>query len=1105
MKHLILLSVILVLFACSGDSEKKEDPVVKEEVFKEKMFFTKLSKEESGIDFKNYIVETDSFNFYTFEYIYNGGGVAVGDINNDGLSDLYFTGNQQPDRVYLNKGDLKFEDITETAIGDQATNGWHTGVTMADVNMDGWVDIYISRSGKPADKNLLGNLLLINNKDNTFTEKGEEYGVNVKRMTTQSAFFDFDNDGDLDLYVMNHPTQDITGAPRKTVGEINELIESGSPDADVLLENVDGKFVDISKKAGIGNHSYGLGIAISDINRDGYDDIFITNDYMAPDQMYINNGDGTFTNKINEQLKHISNFAMGNDIGDFNNDGLPDIMTVDMASEDHVRSKKNMGGMSTKKFWGVVAVGFHYQYMFNTLQLNNGNGSFSEISQSAGVSKTDWSWAPLFVDFDNDGHKDLFISNGYRKDSRDNDYLQKLKNPALKDASFDQKLELMPSTKIQNYIYKNNGDYHFDKKMKDWKMDFPVNSNGAAFADLDNDGDLDLVLNNIDEESVVLRNDLNSKNNYIRIHPIGSRNFAELGAKVQITTKDGIQYQELQVTRGYISSVENILHFGIAENTVVDEIKIDWVDGKTTILKDVEANQVLKVNYNSSDLIATVPQKDDSPKLFTDATDKMTEVRHDEHFVDDFVKEVLLPNKMSQLGPFVSTGDVNGDGLEDFYLSGSRLRVGQLYIQQEDGQFALKKGPWQKEDEREEMDSEMFDVDNDGDLDLYVVSGGNEHDLNTQGHQDQLYINDGEGNFKNETKWRLPPATVTSGQRIATADIDNDGDLDLFIGGRQTPGLYPYPPRSFLFRNEEGVFRDISNESKDLLGPGLITDMLFDDFDGDGDEDLICVGEWMPVSFFRNTNSVFTNVTEQMGTSNDIGWWYSISKGDFNGDGKNDYVVGNLGTNNKFHPTKEHPLEIYLNDFDKTGTYDIVLAKYQNNVCYPVRGRECSSQQMPFITSKFRTYGEFAEADITKLYGEEMLESALHYSATTFKSTVLLSNEKGSYSSQALPALAQFSPINASHVIDVNKDGHLDIVGIGNNYGAEVETVRYDGGSGVVLLGDGKGKFTPKRGLESGFHSNEDDKDMALIKVGDKPYFIIASNNSNLKWIGLNN
>ncbi|MFK8039239.1 MAG: VCBS repeat-containing protein [Crocinitomicaceae bacterium] len=1096
----ILLS--LFILACGSEKKKKDSAKDESSENKEEMFFTKLTAEETGIDFKNTVEETEAFNLFNFEYIYNGGGVAIGDINNDGLDDIYFSGNQVSDKLYLNKGNLQFEDITENAIGKYATEGWHTGVNMVDINSDGFVDIYVARSGKNPSDPLQANLLFINNKDNTFSEKSAEYGVNIDRRTTHSAFFDFDNDNDLDLYVMNHPNQDPTGK-KKTVGAIQDLIKKGSPSGDVLLENIDGKFIDITKKAGLYNHAYGLGIAVADLNNDGYEDLYISNDYMAPDHLYINNGDGTFTDESQAQLKHMSNYSMGNDIADFNNDTYPDIFTLDMASEDHVRSKKNMGGMSTINFWNTVNVGYHYQYMFNALHLNNANGTFSEIGQLAGISKTDWSWAPLFIDFDNDGLKDLVISNGYKRDTRDNDFIQYMKTPEGNQTSIQERLDLMPATKIQNYIYKNNGDLHFDKKMKDWKMDFAINSSGVGFADFDNDGDIDLALNNMEETAFIMKNELKSQNNYINIKVVGPEgNTRGLGTKIKIQTENGIQYQELQTTRGYISSVDPKLHFGIGEAKEIAAIEIEWLDGKHSFLANVKPNQTLTIDYNKSTISDQKIEINTNP-IFKDVSSEHKTILHKEIAVNDFEKEVLIPNKMSQLGPFISKGDINNDGLEDFYLSGSRYFTGQLYIQSKNGKFTEKNGPWKKNKDIEEMESLMIDIDNDGDLDLYVVSGGNEVSIDSKGLYDQLYVNDGKGGFTNESSARLPKM-MTSGQSISAGDINGDGFIDLFLAGRQTPGFYPFRPRSYLLLNRNGVFKDITNNSKDLMGPGLITSSLFDDFDQDGDLDIVCVGEWMPITFLENQDGLFVDVTDQKGTAKDVGWWYSIEKGDFNNDGLTDYIAGNLGWNNKFHPSKKNPLEIYCHDFDNSGTYDIVLAKYQNDVCYPVRGRQCSSEQMPFISQKFANYDQFATANMEKLYGKENLENAsIHYSATNFSTSILL-NKGNSYDVKTLPAEIQFSTVNSIMVDDFNKDGNLDVLAAGNNYAAEVETIRYDGGRGALLYGNGDGTFKPLSPTESGWFVDTDAKDFTSVSTKMGKLFLVASNNSSLKWFSFN-
>lgn len=1076
MRFLIVPGFCLMLVACSGTDQNLPDSKDGEKVH---MGFTTLKPEESGIEFTNSIVESDSFNLFSYEYIYNGGGVAAGDFNNDGLTDLYFTGNQVSDKLYLNKGDLKFEDITDKAIGHSAREGWHTGVVLVDINNDGWLDIYVSRSGLPADKNLMANLLYVNNGDLTFSERGAEYGVDVKKNTTQSAFFDYDQDGDLDLYVMNHLYNQFNlgsaDQPQVSQGSMEKIQNEFT---DVLLRNENGKFVDVTRESGIYNYAFGLGLAIADFNDDGYEDIYVSNDYSMPDFLYINQGNGTFRNEIWQRTGHISNYSMGNDVADFNNDELPDIIALDMVSEDHARSKRNMGGMNISKFWNLVRNGMHYQYMFNTLQLNNGNGTFSEIGQLAGISKTDWSWAPVFADFDNDGLLDLFITNGYKRDARDLDATNKIKEGQLQKNNFQTALDLLPATKIQNYVYHNVGDLKFEKVTESWGLSQPVNSNGVALADLDNDGDLDLAVNNMDEVSGVIRNDLNSPNHYLRLKIEGSEfNRMGLGVKVRLKCEDQVQYREFQIERGYQSSLEPFIHFGLGKIDQVDELEVRWPDGTTVSLKNLSADQVLNIRY--ADGSKTERKVVPANPIFEKVSPGKINYLHRELQFDDFKREILLPHKMSQLGPFLSCGDVNGDKLEDIYVSGSVGVSGELFIQHNGGIYTAQPGPWKKELAREEMGSVFFDLEGDGDLDLYVVSGSNEFPFNSPLMQDQLYVNDGHGNFVNDTRNRLPQME-TSGQRVAVGDFDGDGDSDLFIGGRQVPGMYPFAPKSYLLRNDGGKFTDVTPDSPDLISPGMITESLFDDFDRDGDLDLLCVGEWMPVSFFENTNGMFVNVTVRMGLQQSNGWWNTIAGGDFNGDGKNDYVVGNLGENNKYHPSLEKPLEIYCNDFDGNGTYDIVLGKYQDGVCYPVRGRQCSSEQMPFIKDKFPTYGDFAMADLNKIYGDDKLKKSLHYSVYDFRSCILLSNGTG-YDRVPLPVYAQLGPLNKVVCYDFDRDGNMDIVGVGNNFSAEVETIRYDGGRGVVLLGDGKGSFRQLSPSQSGFFVNADGKDMIRV------------------------
>ena len=1056
------------------------------------MSFEIAGSSKTGITFQNILTEVDTFNYLNFEYMYNGAGVAVGDINNDGLIDIYFVGNQVGDQLYLNKGNLNFENITSKAFVKENSGDWRTGVTMADVNQDGYLDIYVCRSGLESFGNKRSNLLYINNKDNTFTEQSKEYGIDVAKGSTQAAFFDMDKDGDLDLYVMNRPYKPADG---------NSYDFSNPVDSDDLFENVNGKFINISKEAGIQNTAFGLGIAISDINGDGYLDIYVSNDYIQPDFCYINQRNKTFKNEIKTRTRHTSHFGMGNDIADFNNDGFVDIMTVDMATADHIKSKRTMGGMNPKDFWGSIDAGNQYEYMFNTLQLNNGNGTFSEMAQLAGVSKTDWSWGPLFVDFDNDGYKDLFVTNGFRREVRVNDYVLKLRQMKYTPADFEIILGMAEESKIPNEMFWNKGNLTFENVSDKWNIGQAVNSNGAAYADFDNDGDVDLVLNNLEDVSYIYENKLESTNKYIRVKLDRSAS----GAVVKVRLEDGqTLMQEYYTTRGYQSCSEEILHFGLGQNNKPLYIHVKYLDGTEEVKSKIELNSTIQFNKSEASSLISSPML---PRQFFSKA-QVAAFYHQEYRINDFLREILLPHRMSELGPFLSAGDVNGDKRTDFYISGSRYYKGALFLQMANGSFTQIGGPWQQEQEREEQGSCFFDADNDGDLDLYIANGGNEYvffsgqqkeeDYNLN-LQDQLYINDGEGKFTNETANRLPKM-ITSCQRLCTADFDNDGDLDIFVGGRQIPGFYPFAPRSYLLLNNgKGKFTDITEQSPDLLNPGMVTQSLFDDFDQDGDLDLLIVGEWMPPSLFENNNGNFKNVTAKYGLDKKVGWWMSINKGDFNGDGKNDYVLGNIGENNKFHPSEEKPLEIYVRDFDNNGTYDIVLGKYQNGTCYPVRGRQCSSEQMPFITQKFPSYDEFAIANLEKIYGTNELDSALHYTATEFSSCILLSTPTG-FKLEHLPMSAQLGPINAITIGDYNNDGDLDILAVGNNYGAEIETVRYDGGRGILLLGDGRGKFTALAPYESGFLINSDAKDM--IQVDD--YFVIGSNNDSLKifkWI----
>ncbi|MEM8906701.1 MAG: VCBS repeat-containing protein [Bacteroidota bacterium] len=1043
--------------------------------------FQLLSPEQSGVQFANNLTEDTEQNYLNFEYIYNGGGVAVGDINNDGLPDLYFSGNEVPNKLYLNKGNLKFEDITEQA-GVAADEGWYTGVSMVDINNDGWLDIYVCKSDWRKKGNYdRRNLLYINQGDGTFQEKAEEYRLAENGYSIQASFFDYDKDGDLDVYITNHPME--FGRPIKN----RDQKVANPPEAvrDKLYRN-NGKntFSEVGKKAGIVNYSHGLGIVTADVNQDGWVDVYVTNDYDEPDFLYLNQGDGTFKESLQEMTGHISLFAMGVDIADINNDALPDIMTTEMLPESYKRSKTNMASMEPERFVEMTQTGLHHQYMHNSLQLNRGNQQFSEISQLSGISKTDWSWACLISDYNNDGWKDIFVANGYKRDVFDKDFAKKSAKIIHKNNGniplYDL-YEIMPSTKLTNYLYQNNGDLTFSKKSPEWGLKEETLTQGAAIADLDLDGDLDLVLNNLDDPAMVYRNLTNDQNNYLRIQLKGGLfNQHGLGAKVTIRYDGTEQYQEMITVRGYQSSSEPVLHFGLGQTKTVEAVEVVWLNGQVSQLKDVASNQVL-----------TIDQKEASGKYAAEASSQPLLAErsknlldqpfvHQENTFDDYQVQVLLPHKLSQLGPFTAVGDVNGDGLEDFYVGGAMNQAGALYLQRQGGFKKQKVALFETDKTYEDMDALFFDADQDGDQDLYVVSGGTELPAKHAFYQDRLYLNDGRGGFSKSTGL---PQILASGSCVEAHDFDKDGDLDLFVGGRVIPNLYPYSTQTYLFRNDGGTFTDIALEtSRGLVLQGMVTSAVWTDFDQDGAEDLIVVGEWMPIKFFKNQNGAFVEVTDQYGMSNTVGWWNKIVATDFDQDGDEDFVIGNLGLNYKFHASNEKPFHVYCDDFDGNQTMDIVLAKYDGDTRVPIRGRQCSSEQMPFVAQKFPTYNAFADASVDDILGEQIGE-ALHYEARIFESIILV-NEGGQYQIKKLPVEAQFSTINGIVPGDFDDDGHIDLLLAGNMYGSEPETTRADASIGLLLKGDAQHNFTALAPSESGFVVPYDVKDLQTIQLG---------------------
>ncbi len=1085
----------IIMFSLISCSEIKEE--------QEKQIFSMLKPDKTGIYFSNDLVENDTLNYFTYPYLYMGGGVAVGDINNDGLQDIYFTGNQKTNKLYLNKGGLKFEDITDKS-GTGGDHRWYTGVTMADVNGDGLLDIYCSVSGKFLPRE---NQLFINNGDNTFTEMASKFGLADDGNSTQATFFDYDKDGDLDAYVANYPPTKFSSP---TFVYVNKMKNLKHQESDHLYEYDKGVFIDVTEKAGVKKFGLSLSATIGDLNNDNWPDIYVSNDFNAPDYMFINNRDGTFKEVVKEATYQTSFYGMGVDISDFNNDGFLDIFQVDMDAKSNRRQKANMASMNIQLFRNVVNAGFHYQYMQNSFQLNTGiiqDGipKFSNVSRITGTSSTDWSWGPLFADFDNDGNKDLFVSNGTRREINNNDYFNKYSNVEIKKDSLLSMSLGIPAEKIDNFIFSNKGNLNFEQVNNKWGIHYKGFSNGVSYADLDNDGDLEIITNNIDDIASVFENKSSNYSNYLKIQFQGTQNNRfGIGNRVYIKIGKQIQMQELTLSRGFQSSVAPELHFGINTELKIDEVKVLWADGKVQKLKNVEANQTLTLKY--IDAKSQRNELKNKPTLFTHLTSNyFPEYKHVENNYDDYTKQVLLPHKMSTLGPSLAIGDLNNDGLEDYFVGGAKGISGSVFLQHK-GRFKKMNTPFLEKDKGyEDIGALIFDADDDGDNDLYIVSGGYEFSADSQYLQDRLYVNDGKGNF-DQYKNALPKF-LESGSKVYTEDFDKDGKKDLLVLGRQVPGQYPSPSSTYLLRNKSvnsEIRFEIDNEwiPEEFINIGMATSAVITDFNNDDWMDIIIVGEWMPIRVFKNTGSGFKEVSEVLGLDKNAtaGWWWSIAQGDFDKDGDMDYIIGNNGLNYKYKAGEEETFDIFYDDFDNNNNKDIVLSYYNEGKQYPVRGRECSSQQIPGIKQKFKNYESFANATLSEVYPKKNLRSSLHYSVRSFAS-IYLENQQEKFIIHNLPEEAQISSINQILIDDYDKDGNLDAIIAGNLFASEVETPRNDAGFGLFLKGNGEGGFNPVSTKESGFYVPGDVKDMGMLSIKDHPFIIAAKNNDFLQYI----
>ncbi|WP_337043092.1 VCBS repeat-containing protein [Emticicia sp. 17c] len=1097
---LLSITSMAVLVISSCNQPKKTDSI---------KLFDKLSSAQTKVDFANTITETENFNILDYLYFYNGGGVAAGDINNDGLVDLFFVSNQGKNKLYLNKGKtngspVEFEDISDKA-GIGGLSDWKTGVTMADVNGDGLLDIYVCAVANY--KGLEGsNELYINNGDLTFTEKASEYGLDFTGFATQAAFFDYDKDGDLDCYLLNHAVHNTRSYDR-----VNTRMLKDNEAGDYLFRNDNGKFKDVSKEAGIYQAAmgYGLGISVADVDNDGWLDIYVSNDFHEDDYYYINQKNGTFKEAIKEHFTHLSRFSMGSDIADINNDGFQDIMTLDMYPEDEKVEKSSVGEDPLDIYLYKLQFGYFNQYSRNCLQLSMGGQRFSDIAPMAGVAATDWSWSTLMADYDGDGIKDIFVSNGILRRPNDLDYLKFIMSDSLHynlptSHELDQKaIDKMPSGKWHNYLYKGTKELRFQDKSLEWGFEEANVANGSTYADLDNDGDLDLITNNLNEQAGIYLNNSREKlgNNYVKVKLKGNnKNTFGVGAKVILKTTEGEQLQQLMPTRGFMSSVEPSLLFGIGKTAKVDSLIVIWENQQMEVITNPATNKLLVLDQNNARLDGKNYDFIHKQKPVFENITAATNIPfvHKENIYFDFTRESLIPFKVSIEGPKMAVGDVNGDGLDDFYVGGAKYQAGELYLQTPNG-FKQSLQPIFKADSIfEDVDALFFDADNDKDLDLYVVSGGNDFYDKMPELLDRLYLNDGKGNFTKSTD-ALPPM-FDNKACVRACDFDKDGDLDLFVGGRVVGYQYGETPNSYLLLNNgKGKFSDATATlAPELRKAGMITDAVWADFDNDGDLDLTVVGDWMPIRMFENNKGKFKLIDSQLG--NFTGFWASITAGDFDKDGDIDFVVGNLGTNTKFRKQEGGQLKMLTKDFDDNKAKEHILAYNRGDDWYTVNGKDELGKQIPgIINKKYVDYKDFSGKTLDQIFSKKDLDGADEKIVNTFESVYLENLGNKTFKLKPLPRLAQVSKIMVLRTEDVNADGNLDVLIGGNFYGANMYQARYDASYGLILQGNGKGDFTPLVPTDTGFLQEGDVRDIKIVNTPKGPLYFVLRNNDKMQ------
>jgi len=1097
MKKSVIFIFLVVLFFSCKEAEKKTDSL-----------FTLLPSSSTHIYFRNDLTETEQFNMIEYLYFNNGAGVAAGDINNDGLTDLFFTSNQNPNKLYINKGNLQFEDITNAA-GVSGQGDWKTGVTMADVNGDGFLDIYVCQLGYY--KTIRGkNQLFINQGNLTFKEEAQKYGLDFQGFSTQASFFDYDLDGDLDMYLLNHSVHSS-----RSYGDVTLRFEHDSLAGSRLYLNdvINGNcnFINVTSNAGIYNShiSYGLGVNVCDINNDGFPDIYISNDFHENDYLYINNRNGTFTERLTEMIEHTSRSSMGNDVGDINNDGLLDVIVLDMLPDEE-KIRKQSGGEDDKELFDLkLKLGYNYQFVRNNLQLNLGGNKFAEIGRLSGVWSTDWSWSPLLCDVDNDGFKDLFITNGIYRRANDLDYVKFLTkgnryfptndNSKLSDKELYEQMPLYPNV---NYIFKNNCDLSFDNKAPDWGITTRSYSNGSAYADLDNDGDMDLIVNNINEEAYVYRNNSNEqlKNHYLSIDLRGiGKNTRGIGTRVTLYNNGKIQIAEQFPTRGFMSSSSDRLHFGTGTAEIIDSILVRWPDLSEQLIKKVPADTLLTLNISeAAKPLKGDVQKEEMIKLFTQTEITSLNYFHKEDKYNDFKRENLVPHSLSGEGPAMAVGDVNGDGLEDMFIGGAKGQPSAIFVQQKNGTF--KTADIQllsRERFADDVDAAFFDADGDEDQDLYIVRGGNEMATGDLLLTDLLLLNNSNGTF---SKGKLPFVSH-NGSCVRPCDFDNDGDIDLFIGSRSVPGGYGLAPYQFMLENDgKGHFRDVTDiRMAGLKNIGMVTDAIWTDYDRDGDNDLVIAGEWMKICIIKNEKGNFTDVTNLSGLQETSGWWNCIEAGDIDNDGDIDLIAGNLGLNSTLKASVREPVEMFLNDFDNNGSVDQIICSFEKGISYPVASFDELADQIAGLDKKYPTYASFGGRTVIEIFGKEAIGKSIIQKAELFESCIFLNNGDGAFEIKKLPVWAQFSPVRDILIQDINSDSIPDIVLAGNNYLTRPSLGRLDASYGWFLQGKGKGEFSTIMPVESGLKIEGDARKVLPIRISGKQYIITAVNDGSLQ------